>query len=391
MHKVLIVEDNVALIKYISIRLSEYKDEFEILTASNGQEAINVLKKTSIALVVTDLKMPKMDGLALLAYMNRNFPQVPCIVLTAHGTPEIKRRIRKDVLEYIEKPIKAEELGQTIKKALKIENVDDSIRVISVANYLQIIEIEQKTCLLEIKSGDNPRGLFYFKKGVLYGAAIGKLRGIDAALKIILFENSKITIRKPPTKQIKQRIHMNLSDLLFQAIRLKKKPATSEIATNEENHGKTNSTDKKECDEKSLNIPAQTAPTAKTHSASVFYFYLNELKKIKGYKAAGIMNAKGEIEDSDTSDKHITLVEMHAVFHALFRFVKTINHKIGAGSTKELFCNASAGMILAAFTPSDFNTSVYAFAIFQSGSNRTLIKLTLDKIIYKIINPKSRS
>ena len=385
MHKVLIVEDNAALIKYISIKLLEYKDDFEIITASNGLEAINVLQKTSIALVVTDLKMPRMDGLALLSFMNRNFSNVPCIVLTAHGTPEIKQRIRKDVLQYIEKPIKAHELGHTIRKALNIENRNDSIRVISVANYLQIIEIEQKTCFLEIKSGDNPKGLLYFEKGVLYGAAIGKLRGINAALKIILFESSKIYFKKLPIKKVKQRIHTNLSDLLLQAIRLNKKPASSQIAMNQGDSGKPLMTDKKDRKAKKPNITPQTVPDAKTHSTNIFYLYLNELRKIKGYRASGIMNAKGEIEAGDTSDEQILLAEMSTVLHALFRFVKTINHKISAGNTKELFCNASEGMILVAFTPSDFYTSVYAFAIFQSGSNRTLIKLTLDKIIYKII------
>ena len=386
MHKVLIVEDNAALIKYLSIRLLEYKDEFEIITACNGREAINVLKKTPIALVVTDLKMPKMDGLALLAFMTRNFPKVPCIVLTAHGTPEIKRRIRKDVLQYIEKPIKADQLGQTIRKTLNIKNSDDSISVISVSNYLQIVEVEEKTCLLEIKSGDNSKGLFYFKKGVLYDAAIGKVRGVDAALKIILFENSKISFKKLPKKNIKQRIHTNLSDLLIQAMWINNESAPSETARPQEDKRNTLGSDKKDCEDKNLNTLTQTVPAIKTHCTSVFYYYLNELKKNKGYMGAGIMNAKGEIEAGDTSDKHIVLAEMSTVFHALFRFIKTINHKIGAGSTKELFCNASAGMIFVAFSPSDFKTSIYAFAIFKSGSNRTLVKLTLDKMIYKIIN-----
>jgi len=389
MYKVLIVEDNAVLIKYISIRLLEYKDEFEILIASNGREAIEILEKTAISLVVTDLKMPKMDGLALLAFMNRNFPQVPCIVVTAHGTPEIKRRIRNVVLKYIEKPIKADDLGKTIRKALGIKDIrdiDDSIRVISVANYLQLIEIEQKTCLIEVKSVNNPKGLFYFNKGVLYDAAIGKLRGIDAALKLILFESSKISFKKLPQKKIKQRIHTDLSDLVLQAMRLNKEPVISVTALRPKNNGKSLRSDIKDREEKIPNIPAQAAPVSKTHSSSAFYFHLNELKKINGYIAAGIMNAKGDIEAGDTSEKRIVLADMSAIFHALFRLVKTINHKIGAGGAKELFCNASAGMILVAFTPSDFNTSVYAFAIFKSGSNRTLIKLTLDKIIYKIID-----
>ncbi len=383
MHKVLIVEDNAALIKYISIRLLKYKDEFEILTAHNGREAIDVLKKTTISLMVTDLKMPKMDGLALLAFMHRNYPQVPCIVITAHGTPEIKKRIRKDILEYIEKPIKADQLAETIRKALEIKDQDDSIRVISVANYLQLIEIEEKTCMIEVKSENHPKGLLYFEKGVLYDAAIGKLRGVKAALKLILFESSIITFKKLPPKKIKQRIHTSLSDLLFQAMRLTKGAEVAALTQ----EGKNKARDLKQTGliKSDQEAPPENAAPSKTRNSNAFYYYLSDLQRIKGYKAAGLMNAQGQIEASDISDKRILLDEMRVILHTFFRFVKTVNHHIGVGNAKEMFCKASDGMILVAFTPPTYHTPIYTFAIFESGSNQTLVKLTLDKIIYRIM------
>jgi len=72
MDKVLIVEDDLRIQRLLQTRLQKYKDKFEIVLANNGEEAIKVLEQRPISLVVTDLKIPKIDGLTLLAYVNQN-------------------------------------------------------------------------------------------------------------------------------------------------------------------------------------------------------------------------------------------------------------------------------------------------------------------------------
>jgi CheY-like chemotaxis protein len=52
-----------------------------------GKEAVQILDATGVDLVVTDLRMPKMDGFELLAHMSGNYPDIPVIVMTAYGTP----------------------------------------------------------------------------------------------------------------------------------------------------------------------------------------------------------------------------------------------------------------------------------------------------------------
>ena len=62
------------------------KEGFEVAAASNGREAIQILKSNKIAVVVTDLKMPDIDGMELLTRISEQHPEIPVIMITAHGT-----------------------------------------------------------------------------------------------------------------------------------------------------------------------------------------------------------------------------------------------------------------------------------------------------------------
>jgi DNA-binding NtrC family response regulator len=70
MDKVLIAGDDLKLQRFLRGRLQKYKDKFEAIFADTGEEAIRVLKQKYISLLVIDIVMPKVDGMALLSYIN---------------------------------------------------------------------------------------------------------------------------------------------------------------------------------------------------------------------------------------------------------------------------------------------------------------------------------
>ncbi len=121
--EVLIVDDEETLLLSINDGLSIYKKYFALLTATNGLDAVKLLKsKPAIDLVITDLKMPKMDGFELLTYMKRNFPQTPVILMTAYGTPKIEEIVRTmGIYGYLEKPLDINIIAETIFAALNIQ------------------------------------------------------------------------------------------------------------------------------------------------------------------------------------------------------------------------------------------------------------------------------
>jgi len=121
--EVLIVDDEETLLLSIDDGLSIYKQYFKLLTATNGVDAVKLLKsKTSIDLVITDLKMPRMDGFELLTYIQRNFPHIPVILMTAYGTPKIEEIVKTmGISGYLEKPLDINTIAETIFEALKIK------------------------------------------------------------------------------------------------------------------------------------------------------------------------------------------------------------------------------------------------------------------------------
>ena len=121
--EVLIVDDEEPLLLSIAEGLSIYKKYFNLLTATNGMDAVKLLKSSPVIdLVITDLSMPKMDGFELLAYVNRNYPKIKVIMMTAFGTPKIEEIVQNmGLLRYLEKPLDINVIANNIFDALAIK------------------------------------------------------------------------------------------------------------------------------------------------------------------------------------------------------------------------------------------------------------------------------
>ena len=151
MDKVLLVDADVDLLNALEAGLQKYKGQFEVLTVLDGQEAISVLRREPISVLVTDLVMPKVDGLELLAHMTKHYPTTSCMVMTRHGSP----RTAKDgdhatILQYMEKPVDFNELGGAIIGRLNRLDEGHLGAGVPVTDFLQLIEMERKTCRLEV-------------------------------------------------------------------------------------------------------------------------------------------------------------------------------------------------------------------------------------------------
>jgi len=220
---VLIVDDETPFILSLTTGLKRYSSEYNILTAENGKIAVEILESTPLDLVVTDLRMPEMDGFELLAYMSTNFPSIPVIVMSAFGTQEIKDRLGPiGTLGFLDKPVDFKKLTNLIRNSLKHDIKGGSLKDISITSFLQLIEMEQKTCLLDITGEDMPvNGIFYFNKGELYDAVCGELKGEKAVLEVIGWGNAEIKLKELPKEKISKRIEANLMSLIMEATRLK--------------------------------------------------------------------------------------------------------------------------------------------------------------------------
>lgn len=215
MDKVLIVEDDRIHLKRLITILGKHQDKFEVVPAADGQEAIDILKEKPISVLVTDIQMPRVDGLALLAYVNEHHSQLPCLVMTAYGTPQMKAKLPKDLLRFFHKPFDIEDLARAIVDTLNQDVREETLHGISLESFLHIIEMEQISCMLEIESSDKTPGVLFFKNGALYDAKCGDLQGEPAALKLLPQKIATFRFNVFPNKNIDRRIQSDLSELLL--------------------------------------------------------------------------------------------------------------------------------------------------------------------------------
>jgi len=221
MKKVLIVDDEKSLLLSIRAGFEAYKDRFQLFTAEDGKKAVKILESNAIDLVVTDIRMPEMDGFELLVYMNTRYPSIPVLVMSAYGTREIQGKFESiGIIGFLDKPVDFDDLVKSIEEGLKQTTQTGTMTGFSVGSFLQLIEMEEKTCLLEV-SARGKKGLFYFDRGVLFDAVSGRLIGEEAAIEMIMWNQVSLSFKSLPDKKIMRRINSDLMPIMMEASRRK--------------------------------------------------------------------------------------------------------------------------------------------------------------------------
>ena len=229
MKKILIVDDEKSFLLSLKDGLSKHSDKFQTLTAEDGREAVTILRSVSIDLLVTDLKLPEMNGFELLAWTSRHQPQLPVIVMSAFGTPEIEARLVKmDTLQFLEKPLDIQMLEEGIFNGLNTGG-KSFIRGISLATFLQLTKVEKKNCTLKVKTSDKLAYL-YVRRGELIDAEFGELTGLEAAMDIVSWGDAEIEMDGICRRQTDV-ISMPMEHLLIEAF--KRKDEAIELSNSE--------------------------------------------------------------------------------------------------------------------------------------------------------------
>lgn len=219
MQNVLIIEYNTDLLDAVEIAFKEQEPPLNLLRAEDGEEAINILRKIPVSVLVTDLHMPKVDGLELLAHMSRHHPKTPIIMATV-STPEVMKILDNlGIYRFLKKPFKKDDLINSIFAAISLVNAGKSAGYLSTGSFLQLLQEEQRSCTLTTINHKGLKGRFYLIDGRLYDARRGDLHGEDAAVTILGWEKIALDLKDLQSKEIKARIHSSLKALIAKASR----------------------------------------------------------------------------------------------------------------------------------------------------------------------------
>jgi CheY-like chemotaxis protein len=268
MEKILIVDEDQDLLKSLKTGLNKMR-QFEVTTAPDIKTAKTSLSKDRIAILVTVIDSPKIDGLELVAHMSHHHPSTPIIIMTDYGKPWFHdRSARSDFLYHIEKPLEIKTLASAIFVGLTIRDEGANFNGLAMVHLLPVIEVHRKSCKMKVESRRRGKGYLYFDDGILINAHYEELTGDNAAKEMATWNNLAIKFTDLPRRRIKKRIKTSLMELIGAS--WKKEDMTK---------------------------GGQASKFTKQIIAEELQKKMMELNTINGFKAVGVLNDKGDVLD----------------------------------------------------------------------------------------------
>ena len=121
--KILVIDDELDMLMLLRMIIEDNTD-YEVETTNNPSEALKMVMENDYNLVISDLKMPGMDGLELFDEVREMDPDLPLIIITAYGSLETSdEAIKKGVADFITKPFRKDSILFTINRVLELTRV----------------------------------------------------------------------------------------------------------------------------------------------------------------------------------------------------------------------------------------------------------------------------
>jgi len=217
--KVLIVDDEETLTWSMAKSLSKDKDKYEVIIANNGKEALTLLRNNKIDLVISDIRMPDINGLDLLVKIKKDYPDTKVIIMTAYGSSDVQKEAnRRGSLYYVEKPFEISDIRKII-----IDLIGKKKGFQGKVFGLQLTDIIQMNCLSRVTTAltftkDSEKGVIYLNEGEIVHAECGEEQGTDAFYKIMSWQEGEFVSNIGIVSPL-QTIHQSWEHLLVEAMR----------------------------------------------------------------------------------------------------------------------------------------------------------------------------
>jgi DNA-binding response OmpR family regulator len=217
--KVLIVDDEETLTWSMAKSLSKDRDKYEVIIANNGKEALNHLRNNKIDLVISDIRMPDINGLDLLVKIKKEYPDTKVIIMTAYGSSDVQKEAnRRGSLYYVEKPFEISDIRKII-----IDLIGKKRGFQGKVFGLQLTDIIQMNCLSRVTAAltitkDSEKGVIYLNDGEIVHAECGEAQGTDAFYKIMSWQEGEFVSNIGIVSPL-HTIHQSWEHLLVEAMR----------------------------------------------------------------------------------------------------------------------------------------------------------------------------
>ncbi len=220
--KILIVDDE----EEITIAIGDYFTHHSLgiapLVTNDPRQVFPILAEhEDVRLILSDFRMPAINGLDLLLRVKAQYPQIKFIIMTAFGTPELRKEgLKRGAIRYIEKPFDIGELAQVVQDALKDtpSGFGGMIESVQLEDIIQLIGLGQRTVALNISANEG-KGTTYFVEGEIVHAICGDLEGEEAFYKMFCWTGGQFALSSL-SGDPKRTISQSWQGMLLEAARL---------------------------------------------------------------------------------------------------------------------------------------------------------------------------
>ena len=214
---ILVVDDEDFFLRSVVEGIGAELPGVELFTANDGAQALAVLERQVIDLVVTDVAMPVMDGMEFVAAMVSAGMRIPVIMVTAFGNRNVELEARRHgVISVIDKPIDFAFLVEICRNTLRSLG-HGNLGGVTLAGLLQLLEMESRSCTVRVFSAGRS-GRIFIEQGKVVGSLQDDEMGMEAMRIILSWPDP--TIELGPLRTSERSVPMSLSAVLLDAARI---------------------------------------------------------------------------------------------------------------------------------------------------------------------------
>jgi DNA-binding response OmpR family regulator len=229
--KLLIVDDHPGIIQSMAMAL---EDMFEVRTAENGKEALEVMKEFKPQLIISDIMMPVMDGLEFLKYCKSvsEYENIPFILLSAKGlsSQSVEKGLEMGAYDYIAKPFEMDELRTRLKtityhitkdrdtKDFIKTGISGSLEEVNVLELLQMLQIGNKSGVLSLIKSERMAKV-YFQDGKIINCEYGDVKGLKALQRVLSWEKGHFSF-EITDEETEVNISLSTQQVMMEGVRI---------------------------------------------------------------------------------------------------------------------------------------------------------------------------
>ncbi len=300
MIRILIIDDEVPLLRNLTNYLNSFEDEFEVASATTGEQGLELLEQREFDVLLADVRLPGVDGIELLPLALKVRPHLRVIVMTAFGSADVRSMaLRHGALRFLEKPLDLHKLRDLL---LSMSESDDGWS--GLMGGLNIFDLTQLMVMTHRSRGlrvhlDQEEGVLIFREGSLVHASYGEHSGPEAFYDMARWRGGRfVEISESEADAFPVNIELPTTHLMMEAARLddEEKRAQEAVETRlsaarrEKDHGVRQPPDE-----------AADGPTiGKEGSLMAIRDLLEKFTPVQGFKAAGVFAPGGEMIESLT-------------------------------------------------------------------------------------------